>query len=38
MLRDFYGHSDEIFVVDWNPNGSIVASGGRDKTLMIWKN
>lgn len=31
------GHEDEVFTVDWAPNGAYVASGGRDKNLKIWR-
>lgn len=31
------GHSDEVFSVDWSPDGGSVASGGRDKVLKLWR-
>ena len=30
------GHADEVFAVDWAPNGSRTASGSRDRTIKIW--
>jgi len=34
---DLPGHSDEVFAVDWAPNGQRVASGGKDKVLKLWQ-
>lgn len=31
------GHADEVFAVDWSPDGSSVASGGKDKVLKLWR-
>ena len=30
------GHSDQAAVVTFSPDGSLVASGGRDSKLLIW--
>jgi len=30
------GHHDEVFCVDWAPNGSRTASGSKDRTIKIW--
>lgn len=35
LAEDLPGHADEVFAVDWNPNGSGGASGGKDKTLKM---
>eukprot|EP01049_Picozoa_sp_SAG25_P018843 SAG25_NODE_5623_length_637_cov_1.624535_1_plen_134_part_00 len=35
--EDLPGHADEVFSVDWSPDGDKVASGGRDRALRIWK-
>ena len=35
--EDLPGHADEVFSVDWSPDGEKVASGGRDRALRIWK-
>jgi len=32
---DLPGHADAVFAVDWSPNGSSVASGGKDKVLKM---
>ncbi|KAI8989271.1 WD40-repeat-containing domain protein [Pilobolus umbonatus] len=29
-------HNGPCFTVDWHPNGKLVASGGRDKTIKVW--
>jgi len=34
---DLPGHADEVFAVDWSPDGQRVASGGRDKILKLWR-
>ena len=44
LLLDLPGHADEVFAVDWSPDGEKVASGGRDrlmkmlvrKTYSVW--
>lgn len=32
---DLPGHADEVFAVDWSPDGLRVASGGKDKILKL---
>jgi ribosome assembly protein 4 len=32
---DLPGHADEVFAVDWSPDGLRVASGGKDKVLKM---
>lgn len=32
------GHADEVYALDWSPNGEMVASGGRDRLVKIWRN
>ena len=34
---DLPGHADEVFTVDWSPNGGSVASGGKDCLLRLWR-
>jgi ribosome assembly protein 4 len=38
LMFDLPGHSDEIYTVDWSPDGNKVVSGGKDKLVKIWKN
>jgi len=38
LMFDLPGHADEIYAVDWSPDGEKVASGSKDKILRIWKN
>ena len=38
LMFDLPGHSDEIYDVDWSPDGEKVASGSKDKILRIWRN
>ena len=35
MLLTFTGHSYWVYSVDWSPDGTKIASGGRDKTVMV---
>lgn len=37
LMVDLPGHADEVFAVDWSPDGSGVASGGKDKVLKLWR-
>ncbi len=32
---DLPGHADEVYAVDWSPDGQRVASGGKDKVLKM---
>ena len=34
---DLPGHADEVFTVDWSPDGMSVASGGKDRVLKLWR-
>lgn len=29
------GHADEVYTVDWSPDGQRVVSGGKDKLLRM---
>jgi WD40 repeat protein len=30
------GHQSEVFAVAWSPDGAILASGARDRTIRLW--
>ena len=32
------GHTDYVRTVDFSSDGKIIATGGRDKTVLIWQN
>nr|ADE77255.1 unknown [Picea sitchensis] len=36
LREDLPGHADEVFSVDWSPDGEKVASGGKDRLLKLW--
>ncbi len=38
LKLDLPGHADEVYAVDWSPDGSMVASGGKDRVVKLWKN
>lgn len=35
LMFDLPGHADEVFAVDWAPDGQKVVSGGKDKVLRM---
>ena len=37
LKLDLPGHADEVFAVDWSPDGAMVASGGKDRVLKLWR-
>ena len=38
LAKDLPGHEDEVYTVDWAPEGNMVCSGGKDKTVRMWRN
>lgn len=38
IIFDLPGHADEVYAVDWSPDGKCVVSGGKDKVLKLWHN
>ena len=38
MMHNLPGHADEIYTVDWSPNGEKAASGSKDRRIRIWVN
>ena len=34
LKMDLPGHADEVYAVDWSPDGAMVASGGKDRVRI----
>jgi COMPASS component SWD3 len=37
VLQQLEGHQGVVLGVDTHPNASIIASGGADRTVRLWK-
>lgn len=35
LKQELPGHADEVFAIDWSPDGARVASGGKDKVVKL---
>jgi ribosome assembly protein 4 len=38
LMFDLPGHADEVYTIDWSPDGEKVSSGSKDRMLRIWRN
>lgn len=36
LVARLSGHTDELFAVAWSPDGTRLASGGRDQVIRLW--
>lgn len=36
LLTNFPIHANEIYALAWSPDGTRIASGGRDPTIQVW--
>ncbi len=36
LIRTFYGHTDRVYAVSYNHDGSLLASASRDGTIKVW--
>lgn len=30
-------HTDEVWRIEWSPDGMMLASAGKDRTVVIWQ-
>jgi WD40 repeat protein len=37
LIHNFLGHTSFVFDVKWSPDGSLLASGSDDGTVLVWK-
>ena len=37
LKEDLPGHQDEVYAVDWAPDGERVGSGGKDRQVRLWR-
>ena len=37
LLRDFNRHDDQVWDVDWSPDGKSLASGAEDGRIIVWR-
>jgi ribosome assembly protein 4 len=37
LKSELPGHADEVYAVDWSPDGYRLVSGGKDCVLKIWR-
>ena len=35
-LFEYHGHPSGAFAIAWSPDGTLIASGGSDKTAQVW--
>ncbi|XP_040565327.1 F-box-like/WD repeat-containing protein ebi [Lepeophtheirus salmonis] len=35
-IKSFYGHTNEVHSIKWDPQGKFLASGSNDTTLKVW--
>jgi WD40 repeat protein len=35
-IRTLTGNTDEVWILDWSPDGKYLASGSKDNTIKIW--
>src|SRR5256885_14772026 len=36
-LLTYHAHSKEVSAIDWSPEGTRIASSGRDETVQLWQ-
>ena len=38
QVNKFVGHKSSVHTVEFNPSGTLIASGSSDNTVKIWEN
>ena len=34
--EELVGHKNQVWAISWSPDGSIIASGSQDRTIILW--
>lgn len=37
MVQELPGHEDEVWALDWAPDGQRIVSGGKDRIVKLWR-